>query len=64
MQFERQVAPEAQKAQDAMKTNAKLDAANARLSGQLEFFKEKAKRCENHALKWRDQLDDEKTAHR
>ena len=64
MQFERKVIPEAQKAEQAVKKNAELDAANTKLSAQVQVSNEKAKRCERSALKWQDQLDNEKAAHR
>lgn len=64
VQFERKVIPEAQKAEQALKKNAELDAANTKLSAQVQVSNEKAKRCERSALKWQDQLDNEKAAHR
>ena len=64
VQFERKVIPEAQKAVQTVKRNAILDEANARLSAQVQVSNEKAKRCERSALKWQDQLDIEKAAHR
>ena len=63
MQFEHNVIPEAQKAQQLAKRNVDLDEANAKLSAQVQVGNEKAKRCIDATYKWQGQFDDEKSAH-
>ncbi|KAA6416801.1 MAG: hypothetical protein FRX49_13228 [Trebouxia sp. A1-2] len=63
LQFEHNVIPEAQKAQQLAKRNVDLDEANAKLSAQVQVANEKAKRCIDATYKWQGQFDDEKSAH-
>ena len=64
MQLERSIIPEAQKAEQALQQNAVLRKENKAQADQVIASVEKARRCESSALKWLEQLDDEKTAHR